>query len=256
MTTPYLLDDVHKTIFPDVELALTEPDGLLAVGGDLSVERLIFAYQHGIFPWYSDGQPILWWSPNPRMVLKPNEIKVSRSLTKTIRKQNFKVTLDQNFKDVISACSKPRMENGTEQTETWILGEMIEAYLKLHEAGYAHSVECWQDNKLVGGLYGIAIGNVFFGESMFSRVSDASKVAFVFLSNQLEEWGYQLIDCQVYTSHLESLGAYMIPRKQFTSLLENYTSDIVVNKKWQVDPNLYDVVTANIKNKSNTENKK
>ena len=256
MTAPYLLDKFNKTDFPDVELALTEPDGLLAVGGDLSVERLTSAYQQGIFPWYSEGQPILWWSPDPRMVLKPNEIKVSRSLAKTIRKQNFKVTLDQNFRDVISACSKPRLENGTEQSETWILNEMIEAYVKLHEAGYAHSVECWQNNELVGGLYGVAIGNVFFGESMFSRVSNASKTPFVFLSNQLQQWNFQLIDCQVYTSHLESLGAYMIPRKQFTSLLESYASDTAVNKKWQADPDLYDYVIANIKNKSNMENKK
>ena len=255
MTAPYLLDKFNKTDFPDVELALTEPDGLLAVGGDLSVERLTSAYQQGIFPWYSEGQPILWWSPDPRMVLKPNEIKVSRSLAKTIRKQNFKVTLDQNFRDVISACSKPRLENGTEQSETWILNEMIEAYVKLHEAGYAHSVECWQNNELVGGLYGVAIGNVFFGESMFSRVSNASKIAFVFLSNQLQQWNFQLIDCQVYTSHLESLGAYMIPRKQFTSLLESYASDTAVNKKWQTDPDLYDCVTANIKNKPDMENK-
>ena len=235
MTAPYLLDDVHKTIFPDVELALTEPDGLLAVGGDLSVERLIAAYQQGIFPWYSEGQPILWWSPDPRMVLEPKDIKVSRSLAKTIRKQEVQITFDQNFRGVITACSEARLEKGKRQDETWILDEMIEAYVKLHEAGYAHSVECWQEGKLVGGLYGIAIGKVFFGESMFSRISDASKIAFVSLAQQLEQWGFKLIDCQVYTSHLESLGASMITRKQFLTLLKQYAINNTENSKWQIE---------------------
>ena len=235
MTAPYLLDDVHKAIFPDVELALTEPDGLLAVGGDLSVERLIAAYQQGIFPWYSEGQPILWWSPDPRMVLEPKDIKVSRSLSKTIRKQEFKITFDKHFREVITACSESRLEKGKIQSETWILDEMIEAYIQLHEQGYAHSVECWQNEKLVGGLYGIAIGKVFFGESMFSRVSDASKIAFVSLAKQLEQWGFNLIDCQVYTSHLESLGASMISRQQFISLLKENIIHSFENKKWQVE---------------------
>ena len=235
MTAPYLLDDIHKAIFPDVELALTEPDGLLAVGGDLSVERLIAAYQQGIFPWYSEGQPILWWSPDPRMVLEPKDIKVSRSLSKTIRKQEFKITFDKHFREVITACSESRLEKGKIQSETWILDEMIEAYIQLHEQGYAHSVECCQNGKLVGGLYGIAIGKVFFGESMFSRVSDASKIAFVNLAKQLEKWDFNLIDCQVYTSHLESLGASMISRQHFISLLKENTIHSVYNKKWQVE---------------------
>ena len=235
MTAPYLLDDIHKAIFPDVELALSEPDGLLAVGGDLSVERLIAAYQQGIFPWYSEGQPILWWSPDPRMVLEPKDIKVSRSLAKTIRKQEFKITFDKSFREVITACSESRLEKGTIQDETWILDEMIEAYVQLHEQGYAHSIECWQNEKLVGGLYGIAIGKVFFGESMFSRVSDASKIAFVSLAKQLEQWGFNLIDCQVYTSHLESLGASMISRQQFISLLKENTIHSFENNKWQVE---------------------
>ena len=234
MTAPYLLDDFNKTSFPAAELALREPDGLLAVGGDLSVERLIAAYQQGIFPWYSEGQPVLWWSPDPRMVLKPEDIKVSRSLAKTIRKQDFKITFDQDFRNVISACSKPRLEKGVQQGETWILDEMIEAYVKLHEAGYAHSVECWKENKLVGGLYGLAIGKVFFGESMFSRVSDASKIAFVFLSRQLQQWDFKLIDCQVYTSHLESLGASMIARKQFLTLLQQYAVNKNEHVKWEI----------------------
>lgn len=224
MTAPYLLDNVHKTIFPDVELALKEPDGLLAVGGDLSIERLIAAYTQGIFPWYSDDHPILWWSPDPRMLLAPDEIKVSKSLAKKLRQQRFHVTFDQCFKEVIIECSKPRLEKGRLQTETWIVDEMIEAYIQLHKAGFAHSVECWLDNKLVGGLYGVAIGEVFFGESMFSRVSDASKIAFVTLAQRLQQWHFKLIDCQVYTSHLESLGAKMLSRQQFINLLQQHTN--------------------------------
>ena len=235
MTAPYFLDNVHKAIFPDVELALTEPDGLLAVGGDLSIERLIAAYQQGIFPWYSEGQPILWWSPDPRMVLEPHNIKISRSLAKTIRKKEFRITFDQHFREVITACSEARLEKGKIQDETWILDEMIEAYVELHDAGYAHSVECWKDEQLVGGLYGIAIGNVFFGESMFSRISNASKIAFVALAQQLEQWGFKLIDCQVYTSHLESLGAGMISRQQFIRLLQQYTNQPFEKHNWQTN---------------------
>ena len=248
MTAPYLLDKNHKTLFPDVELALSEPDGLLAVGGDLTIERLVTAYQQGIFPWYSEGQPILWWSPDPRMILIPNEIKISRSLAKTIRKQKFTITIDQDFENVIRSCSKPRFEKGQLQNETWILDDMISAYNNLHEAGYAHSVECWQDDKLVGGLYGIAIGKVFFGESMFSNISDASKTAFVFLSKQLEQWDFKLIDCQVYTSHLESLGAKLIPRQQFISLLQQYSLNQSKHKKWQTDPDLVNHVIQSLEN--------
>lgn len=230
MSAPYLLDNVHKTIFPDVKLALQDPDGLLAVGGDLSIERLVSAYQKGIFPWYSEDQPILWWSPDPRMVLEPKELKVSRSLAKKIRQQRYQVTFDQCFEDVIIECSKPRLEKGSVQSETWIIDEMIAAYINLHKAGFAHSVECWLDNKLVGGLYGIAIGQVFFGESMFSRVSDASKIAFATFTKQLQQWDFKLIDCQVYTSHLESLGAKMISRQKFINLLQQYTN---TNSNWQ-----------------------
>ena len=235
MTAPYLLDSIHKNIFPDVELALTEPDGLLAVGGDLSVERLTSAYQKGIFPWYSEGQPILWWSPDPRMVIEPKNIKISKSLAKTLRQNKFSVTYDKSFENVIKACSESRLEKGQIQNETWILDEMIDAYLQLHQAGYAHSVECWQENKLVGGLYGVAIGKVFFGESMFSRVSDASKIAFVSLANKLEQWDFKLIDCQVYTSHLESLGASMLSRKSFIKLLNEYTVNDSNTMNWQHD---------------------
>lgn len=246
MTAPYLLDINNKTDFPDVELALREPDGLLAVGGDLSIERLITAYQQGIFPWYNEGQPILWWSPDPRMILIPDEVKISRSLAKKIRKQNFKITFDTHFSDVIKACSKPRLEKGITQNETWILDDMIEAYVRLHEAGYAHSVECWQDDTLVGGLYGIAIGNVFFGESMFSRVSDASKLAFVYLCKQLQQWGFKLIDCQVYTAHLESLGAKMISRQQFIRSINQNTNKNKPSEKWQIDSNITDYIITHM----------
>lgn len=256
MTAPYLLSNTNKTNFPDVKLALREPDGLLAVGGDLSVSRLVSAYQKGIFPWYSEGQPILWWSPDPRMVLQPGNIKISRSLAKKIRQKSFTVTFDQCFSDVIIACSKPRLEKGALQSDTWILDEMIEAYSKLHKTGYAHSVECWQDNKLVGGLYGIAIGDVFFGESMFSRVSDASKVAFVFLTKQLEKWGYQLIDCQVYSSHLESLGATLIPRKKFITLLQLYAVDSRKHGSWKIEHDLEDELISGLSSKRNVVSQK
>ncbi|MCW9030609.1 MAG: leucyl/phenylalanyl-tRNA--protein transferase [Gammaproteobacteria bacterium] len=238
MTGPYLLDINNKKSFPDVTLALREPDGLLAIGGDLTIERLVAAYRNGIFPWYSEGQPILWWSPDPRMVLKPSDIKISRSLAKTIRKHKFQITMDQNFEKVILSCSQPRLEKGSLQTETWILDDMINAYKNMHQSGYAHSVECWQDNQLVGGLYGIALGKVFFGESMFSKVSDASKTAFVFLSKQLERWGYKLIDCQVYTSHLECLGATMISREKFIALLNQHARDDTSHEKWLIEPDL------------------
>jgi leucyl/phenylalanyl-tRNA--protein transferase len=217
MPAPYWLDP-NDTLFPDVELALRDPDGLLAVGGDLSVERLLAGYQRGIFPWYSPGQPILWWSPDPRSILLPGSLKISRSLRKTLRKRCFEITLDHDFKAVIEACAEPRPE----QQGTWIVTEMQAAYLDLHKAGYAHSVEAWQDGKLVGGLYGVAIGRVFFGESMFARVSDASKVAFAHLTHCLRIWGFQLIDCQVQTRHLDSLGANRVTRHEFTKMLSHY----------------------------------
>ena len=189
----YRLDPYRSEApFPDVELAEREPDGLLAVGGDLEPARLINAYHRGIFPWYSKGQPILWWAPDPRTVLFPERLKVSRSLRKTLRKGWFEVSVDQAFADVVEACGAPRKgEDGT-----WILPDMMRAYLRLHRGGWAHSVEVWQADRLVGGLYGVALGQVFFGESMFSRVSDASKVALTHLADRLQAWGYRLVDCQ------------------------------------------------------------
>lgn len=233
MLGPFWIDDnAPVDAFPPVQLALEEPNGLLAVGGDLAPERIIAAYRQSIFPWYSEGQPILWWSPNPRAVLFPEQLKVSRSLRKTLRKQLFDVTLDRDFKAVIQACAEPR----SYEKETWISPEIQSAYQSLHRLGYAHSVEAWQDGRLVGGLYGIALGQIFFGESMFSRTSNASKVAFTYLTRQLLQWGYKLIDCQVSSEHLQSLGATDIDRSEFLTYLETYTDLPGHPSPWAFDP--------------------
>ncbi len=203
------------TFFPPVETALREPNGLLAMGGDLSMERLLDAYRHGIFPWFNPGEPILWWSPDPRMVLVPDEIRVTRSLAKRIRNGGFELRVDTAFAEVMRGCAAPRDAAGG----TWISPVMIAAYTRLFDAGYAHSVETWRDGRLVGGLYGVAIGRMFFGESMFSREADASKVALVRLSRQLQDWDFGLIDCQMETAHLASLGARTLPRVVFTAWL-------------------------------------
>lgn len=200
-------------IFPPVEFA--EPDGLLAIGGDLSIERLLLAYRNGIFPWY-EGQHILWWSPDPRFVLFPEELKESKSMRQLIRKDTFTFTTNRAFREVIANC---KVISRRDQAGTWITDEVQEAYGKLHEAGYAHSAEAWLDGELVGGLYGIRLGKAFFGESMFSKASNASKYAFIRYVQQLRLEGVELIDCQVYTEHLESLGARMIPRKDFISMI-------------------------------------
>jgi len=205
----------NATSFPPVESALREPNGLLAMGGDLSVERLLDAYRHGIFPWFSPGEPILWWSPDPRMVLLPQEIRVTRSLAKRIRNGGFALRVDTAFADVMGACAAPREGTGG----TWISPAMVAAYTRLFDAGYAHSVETWHDGVLVGGLYGVAIGRMFYGESMFSRMPDASKVALVQLAWRLRQWDFGMIDCQMETSHLASLGARTMPRATFTARL-------------------------------------
>jgi len=203
------------SFFPPVETALAEPNGLLAMGGDLSPERLLDAYRHGIFPWFNSGDPILWWSPDPRMVLVPGDIRVTRSLARRIRNAGFEVRVDTAFADVMRACAKLREDAGG----TWISPAMVAAYTRLFDAGYAHSVETWRDGQLVGGLYGVAIGGMFYGESMFSREADASKVALVRLARQLQQWGFGLIDCQMETAHLASLGARTLPRAAFTARL-------------------------------------
>ncbi|WP_439888562.1 leucyl/phenylalanyl-tRNA--protein transferase [Pseudomonas sp. MBLB4123] len=204
--------------FPPLERALREPNGLLAAGGDLSAERLIQAYRHGCFPWFQDGQPILWWSPDPRTVLFPQELHVSRSLAKLLRQERYRVTFDQAFAEVIGACAAPR----TYADGTWITREMQDAYLDLHRRGIAHSTEVWQGERLVGGLYGLAMGQLFFGESMFSHVDNASKVGFATLVEHLRDWGFALIDCQMPTQHLHSFGARAIAREQFAELLERH----------------------------------
>jgi leucyl/phenylalanyl-tRNA---protein transferase len=206
----------NELVFPPVELA--EPEGLLAVGGDLSTERLLLAYKSGIFPWY-EGEHILWWCPDPRFVLFPTELKVSKSMSRLIKKNRFKFKTDYNFKEVINQC-KTIARRG--QESTWITDEVKAAFLRLHELGCAHSAETWLDDKLVGGLYGIRLGNVFFGESMFSTESNASKYAFINYVQLLNQDGIELIDCQVYTAHLESLGARMIKRSNFIELLQHY----------------------------------
>lgn len=217
---PYWLDPNDTSYaFPPVEHALHEPDGLLAVGGDLTPERILNAYRHGIFPWFSPGQPILWWSPDPRAVLFPHQFKVARSLRKTINKGSFHVRFDTAFAQVIRACADTPRRG---QPGTWITPEMQQAYIRLHQLGYAHSAESWQGEELVGGLYGIRLGRVFYGESMFSRKTDASKVAFVHLVRKLQDEGVVLIDCQVTTDHLLSLGAEEIPRRRFVELLRLY----------------------------------
>ncbi len=211
---PYWLEISEPELFPDTACALEEPDGLLALGGDLSLKRLTSAYQKGIFPWYSDGQPIMWWSPNPRSILTPQNIHISRSLKKTLKQSWFTVTFDQDFPAVISECATARAEG------TWITTEMQQAYIELHKAGFAHSVEVWVDTKLVGGLYGIALGKVFFGESMFSSMNDVSKIALVRLCQKLNDDGFEIIDCQVQSDHLTSLGAELVTRTKFNNLLQ------------------------------------
>jgi leucyl/phenylalanyl-tRNA--protein transferase len=202
--------------FPPLRRALREPNGLLAAGGDLSPERLLEGYRRGIFPWFSEGDPILWWSPDPRMVLFPAELKISRSLDKTLRNRSYEVRFDSAFNEVIASCAAPR--EGV--SGTWISDAMIEAYLELHRLGHAHSVETWIGDELAGGLYGVAIGGVFFGESMYSRGRDASKIALAALVARVKAEGFGLIDCQMHTRHLETLGAREIPRARFSRLLE------------------------------------
>jgi leucyl/phenylalanyl-tRNA--protein transferase len=215
--------------FPDVEES-TE-DGIVAVGGDLSVERLILAYSKGIFPWYSsDKSPILWWSPDPRFVLFPENLIVSKSMRPYFNQNKFQVTWDQNFEDVIKNCQKIDRED---QLGTWITSKMLAAYIQLHKMGYAHSVEVWLDNELVGGLYGISLGKVFFGESMFAKVSNASKFGFISLVNQLKQKGFLLIDCQQETKHLESLGANAIKRKDFIDILNHNNIEETYIGSWE-----------------------
>lgn len=216
--------------FPDPSTALDDPDGLLALGGDLSPQRLQLAYRRGIFPWFSEEQPILWWSPDPRCVIFPEDVHISRSLRRTLNSGRYRVTIDQAFAEVVDACARERTEG------TWITPEMRHAYVDLHNLGLAHSFEAWDiDGRLVGGLYGVAQGACFFGESMFSRETNASKLVFVHCLRQLQAWGYALMDCQVENPHLLSLGATLIPRATFLSILERNIDRSPPNPAWQME---------------------
>ncbi len=221
----------QDTPFPPTAQALTQPNGLLAAGGDLSPDRLLDAYRQGIFPWFGNDDPILWWSPDPRMILVPEEFKISHSLRKTLRRGSYQVRTDTAFEQVMRACAAPREG----QDGTWIQEEMIQAYCALHRLGYAHSVETWMEGELVGGLYGISIGKMFYGESMFSRRSDASKIALAHLCKQLQRWDFGMIDCQMNTSHLASLGAREIPRDIFIPQVARLTRSQDTPHRWEFD---------------------
>ncbi len=223
---PWLIADTLT--FPPVESALKHPNGLLAAGGDLSSQRLIAAYQQGIFPWYETGQPILWWCPDPRTVLFPEELKISRSLSKTLRQKRFTITFDRAFEQVIRCCAAPRKN----AQGTWITEAIITAFCRLHHEGFAHSVEAWQDKQLVGGLYGVSIGKIFFGESMFARQTDASKIAFIHLVHHLQTSHCPMIDCQIANPHLTSLGAREISLTQFRETLQANTLQTIPPLLW------------------------
>ncbi len=224
---PFLL--VPQSIeFPDANLALDEPNGLLAIGGDLSQARLLNAYAHGIFPWFSEGEPILWWSPTPRAVLYPNQIKISRSLKKSLNNKAISFSFDCAFSKVITQCRLLREQN----EGTWITKEMQAAYLKLHEQGYAHSVEVWFEDQLVGGLYGLSLGGAFFGESMFHLKTDASKMALVKLCEKLSKWHFDFIDCQLPSAHLETLGVVEVKRRDFLSKLQQTLKRPTRQENW------------------------
>ena len=217
--------------FPDISLAMADPNGLLAAGGDLSPKRLMEAYSRGIFPWFEEGQPVLWWSPDPRMVLFPEDLRVSKSLQKILNKPLYTVTLDEAFAEVITCCAQPRRGS----PDTWITDEMQTAYMQLFDEGHAHSVEVWRDGDLVGGLYGVALGQLFFGESMFSFESNTSKIALVNLVKQLQGWNYKLIDCQISSEHLESLGAIEISREKFRQQLHELLPRPGKAPPWELD---------------------
>ncbi|MAZ87901.1 MAG: leucyl/phenylalanyl-tRNA--protein transferase [Cellvibrionaceae bacterium] len=217
--------------FPPTDTALEDPNGLLAAGTTLSCEQLIAAYQQGIFPWFEDGQPVLWWSPSPRLVLLPEELHISKSMKKLLKKSEFEVTTDLAFDEVIHHCAAPRPD----QQGTWITEEISEAYQEMHARGLAHSVEVWQNDELVGGLYGIAMGQIFFGESMFALTANASKYGFIYLIRALKQLNYKLIDCQVHTNHLASLGAKEIPRHDFENYLLNFIKEGSLTAEWPKD---------------------
>jgi len=224
-----------RDAFPPLTKALAEPNGLLAAGGDLSAERLVDAYRHGIFPWFSEGEPVLWWSPDPRMVLVPGEFKISRSLRKRLKQTGHEVRVDTQFETVMRECAAPRGH----QSGTWITDEMIAAYVEMHRRGLAHSVETWIDGELAGGLYGVSLGRMFYGESMFTRATDASKLALAHLTRQLDRWEFGLIDCQMATGHLASLGAREISRAAFVRRVAELVN-LEPPRTWRFDNDLFD----------------
>jgi leucyl/phenylalanyl-tRNA--protein transferase len=231
---PWIAANDDDTPFPDVEAALSEPNGLLAIGGSLTPGRLLAAYRHGIFPWFSADQPVLWWSPDPRAVMTPGEMRLTRSLRKRLRQGRFRVSADTAFREVMEACAEPRPG----QAGTWITADMMDAYETLHRERLGHSVEVWQERRLVGGLYGVSLGGAFFGESMFSIETDASKVALAWLLAQLRRWGFPLLDCQMPTPHLQSLGACIMPRRQFTVALRRALRHPTRQHGWHFDDDL------------------
>lgn len=235
MTAPqitWISRDDPPQAFPELSKALSSPNGLLAAGGDLAPDRLLHAYEHAIFPWFDDRQPILWWSPDPRCVLLPADLHISRRFRRDLRKSPLRVSFNHCFSEVISACGGPRRQHGG----TWITRQMIEAYEELHRLEWAHSVEVWLEGRLVGGMYGVAIGRAFFGESMFSRISNASKVALLALCRHLVKHNFAVLDCQVTSPHLESLGAIEIPRRKFATLLEDCCTPRTTFTDWPADP--------------------
>ncbi|MFM8353718.1 MAG: leucyl/phenylalanyl-tRNA--protein transferase [Gammaproteobacteria bacterium] len=237
MPIPYLSSRTPR--FPDPEQALQSPNGLLAAGGQLTVDWLVTAYVNGIFPWFNeDSDPVLWWSPDPRGVLRPPALRVSRSLRKRIRHGGFRVTMDQAFPIVIAQCAAPRFFAGADVRGTWITRRMQTAYLELHAQGFAHSVEVWQGETLAGGLYGVSTGKLFFGESMFTHVSDASKIALVALCAQVARWGFPLIDCQMQNSHLASLGVESLPRRVFLDLIKTHARGDTRRGRWTLDTDI------------------
>jgi leucyl/phenylalanyl-tRNA--protein transferase len=224
----WISQDDPPEAFPDVSAALREPDGLLAAGGDLSPDRLLYAYRRGVFPWFDSGQPILWWSPDPRCVLMPDSFHVARRLRRSIRNAGFELSVNRAFPEVINACAADRVG----QEGTWITDEMVHAYSSLHAEGWAHSIEVWLDDDLVGGLYGLAIGKAFFGESMFSQASDASKVAMWSLCGLLDDNQFEILDCQVVSPHLQSLGAILMSRSEFSALLAHACEPVTKFENW------------------------
>jgi len=228
----WLSGDDPPDAFPPVAAALREPDGLLAAGGDLSLERLLYAYRHGIFPWFDQGQPLLWWSPDPRCVFRPGDLCVSRRLRRSLRQSTAELRFNSDFSAVIRACAAPRGP----QHGTWITTEMIGAYERLHREGWAHSVEVWEQESLIGGLYGLAIGRAFFGESMFSASTNASKYALLAISGMMDRHELGLLDCQLVSSHLLSLGAAVIPRKEFVGRLEELCHPEIRFENWPIAP--------------------